>query len=101
MRLGGKRNDGDLIRGRQIFSKRVRGAAHFRKFAINAGARIDHQGDAGRSSGRIERRDFLRGAVLEEAKIVLRQAAHLRAVRRGDRAGHLHQRDARTDGSLR
>ena len=89
----------DFIRGRKIFGESARGVAHLRQFVIDARAGIEHQSDAGRSGGSIERCNFLRGAVLEETKVVLRQSAHLRPVRRGDRASHLHQRDARTDGS--
>jgi hypothetical protein len=66
----------------------------------NAGARVDHQGNAGRGGRGIERSDLLRRAVFKQLKIVLSQAAHLRSVRRRDRARHLHQRDARTDRAL-
>ena len=53
---------------------------------------------AGRRS--IERSDFLRGAILENSEIFLREAADLRSIGSGDRASDLHKGDARMDGSF-
>jgi hypothetical protein len=100
MRLRGKRDYRDFIRRRKISGQSVRRAAHLREFMVDAGTRVDHQSDAGRSRGSVKRSDFLGDAILEQVKIVLRQSAHLRAVRRGNRAGYLHQRNARTYGAF-
>src|SRR3982074_3040565 len=76
----------------------MRSAADFRQFAKYARADIEHQRDARRRGRSIEGSDFLRGAILEQTEIILRESANLRSIGQRDSAGYLHEGDARTDG---
>src|ERR1700693_1401620 len=76
--------------------KRTRHVAHLAEFTIDAGAGVENYGDACRRSRGIKGCYRLLGAILENAEIIAREPAHVRAIRPGNRARHRNERDTGT-----
>ena len=71
----GKIDDGDLIGGREAVHERASGGFHFVTLRQDAGAGVDNQSDGGGLRGGVEISDGLLDAVIEDAKVLARQAS--------------------------
>ena len=67
--MRGEIDDGRLIERRERVDERIGGILHFVRIAKDAGARVDHDCDAGGLGRSIEVGDFLRDSIIENAKI--------------------------------
>jgi hypothetical protein len=78
---------GCLIERRERSHQSVGGLLHRFRVAQDAGAGVDHHGDAGGLRGGVEVGDFLLGAIVENAEICGVQAGDGFAFGGGDAAG--------------